>query len=342
MRSVDADLLADSNAVLIEIHARGRGQHDARTIVVREYHVALDRAVGEDDALGAQLPQTLARQVAARVCDMVGDAFGKADEVVVVVAESGGAGENLHIVHRLQAGNRFLRPLIAVETVDLDATVEAQRTAGFGLLVTENDLGTGMSRSKGSRKTGNAGTHHQHVAMRVAAGIVIRIRFLRGDAETGGTADDRLVDMLPCRLRPHEGLVVEAGREEGRHQVVDAADIEGQRREAVLRFDDHAVEDFLHRGTHVRLLAGAVARNVDQRVRLFGTGRENAARAVILERAADQMDVVGDQRRGDSITLQRRVALAVEGEARGSGRRQATLACNTVRAAHCASPSSAS
>ena len=60
---VDADIAADGDAVMVEIGARRRGQHDARPVVVGKHHVALDGAGGEDDALGAHLPQPLARQV---------------------------------------------------------------------------------------------------------------------------------------------------------------------------------------------------------------------------------------------------------------------------------------
>jgi hypothetical protein len=96
-----------------------------------------------------------------------------------------------------QGRRRLLRPGVAVETIDGDAAVEAQRTAGFRLLVAEDDLGTGLGGSQRCRKTGDTGADDQHVAMRIAAGIVIGIGFLRRDAETGGTADHRLVDMLP-------------------------------------------------------------------------------------------------------------------------------------------------
>lgn len=99
---------------------------------------------------------------------------------------------------------------------------------------------------------------------------MIRIGLRGRDAETGGAADERLVELVPGGLRPHEGLVVEARGEEGRQEIVEAADVEGERRPTVLRQHLHAVEDFLHGGADVRLPARGIARNVEQRIRLFG------------------------------------------------------------------------
>ena len=82
---------------MIEIGARGRGQHDARAVVVGKHHVALDRAGGEDHPLGADLPEPLARQLLVGLGEMVGDALGEADEILGVVAERGRAGQNRDI-----------------------------------------------------------------------------------------------------------------------------------------------------------------------------------------------------------------------------------------------------
>ncbi len=220
---------------------------------------------------------------------MVGDAFGEAHEIVVVVAEGRGPGQHADIRHGSQPGGRCLCPVIAILAVDGGAGVEMESAAHFGLLVAEDHLGTGLGRSKRRREAGDTAADDEDVAMGVAAGIVIRILLLRRNAKTGGAADEGLVDRMPEGLRPHEGLVVEAGGEEGREEVVDLADVEGQRRPTVLRFDLHAVEHFLHRGADVRLAAGGIARHVEQRVRLFRAGGQDAARTVILERPAGEM-----------------------------------------------------
>ena len=199
----------------------------------------------------------------------------------------------------------------------------AQRAAELGLLVADDDAHAGLGRRKRRRDAGRAAAEHQHVAMRVARRIVVRIGLVRRDAEAGRRADVRLVEALPGRLRPHEGLVVEAGRKQRRGDVVDRADVEGERRPAVLRLGGQPVIELLHRGADIRRLARRVALDRDQRVRLLGAGRQDAARPVILERAADEMHAIGEQRRGQRVARHAGIRLAVEGEARGCARRQA-------------------
>ena len=138
-----------------------------------------------------------------------------------------------------------------------------QRAARFRLLVAEDDARAGLRGRKGCRKARDAGTHDENVAMGEAVGIMVGVGLRRRDAEAGGRTDARLVDLLPSSLRPHEGLVVEARREERREEIVDAADVEGERRPAVLRDDLGAVEDLLHGGAYVRLLARRVALDAD-------------------------------------------------------------------------------
>ncbi len=61
-------------------------------------------------------------------------------------------------------------------------------------------------------------------------------------------------------------------------------------------------------------LAARAAAQFDQRVRLLGAGGEDAARPVVLERAADEADAVGDERRGERVARAAVHGDAVEGE----------------------------
>ena len=192
--------------------------------------------VARIDALGADLPQPLARQVVAGLGEMVGDALDQADEILRVVAEGRGARQHADIVHRRELGDaspapRPSRPAPSI----LAPALEAQRAAEFRLLVAEDDAHAGFGRGKRRGDAGRAAAEHQHLAMGEARRIVVGIGLVGRDAEAGRGADVRLVDALPGRLRPHEGLVVEAGREHRRGEVVDRADVEGERRPAVLR-----------------------------------------------------------------------------------------------------------
>src|SRR5690606_8331635 len=94
------------------------------------------------------------------------------------------------------------------------------------------------------------------------------------------------------------------------------------------------VIELLYRGAHIGGVAAMRAVDLDQRVRLFRPRRENAARPVILERAADEMDAVGQQGRGERVALQPLEALAVKGEIDLLGRYESSGARKTEFAAH--------
>src|SRR3954470_22998061 len=111
----------------------------------------------------------------------------------------------------------------------------------------------------------------------------------------------------------HEGLVVEAGDEDLRQDVVDRTHVGLDIGPGVLAVCRQTFVDLDLGGAQVRL--GAVAAlKLDQRVWLFRTGGENAARTVILEAAGDQMDAVGEQGRGEGIAGIALERTAVEGE----------------------------
>src|SRR4029077_2709203 len=129
-----------------------------------------------------------------------------------------------------------------------------------------------------------AGADDENVAVRECFLVFVGIAARRCAPETGGAADRRLVDLPPETRRPHEGLVVEPGREEGRKPAGDRHHVEGERWPAVLARRDEAVEQLDDRRARVRLATGAVAQ-FDERVGLLRPGGENAARPVILKRA---------------------------------------------------------
>ena len=337
---VDADIPADGDAVMVEVGACGRGQHHARPVVVGEHHVAFDRAGGQHDAPGAHLPQPLARHIGAGALQMIADALVEPDEVLRIVAERRGPRQDRDIVHGLQLRHRALRPGPTVLAIDHSARFEAQRAAEFGLLVGDDDAHAGFGSSQRRGQAACTAAKHQHFAMGVTGRIMIRVGPVGRHAEAGGGTDLGLVQRLPRSLRPHEGLVVETGGEERRGEVVDRADVEGQRRPAVLRTRFQPLIQLLHGGAHVRRLAGRVPLDLDERVGLLGAGRQNAARPVILERAADQVDAVGQQRRGQRIALQADIGLVVEGEARRLRLVDAAGIGNTERRGHFAAPGS--
>ena len=62
-------------------------EHRAWKIIVGVRNAPLDCACGEHDGFGANHPQPLARKMRRRIRQMIGDAFDRSDEIVVVIAE---------------------------------------------------------------------------------------------------------------------------------------------------------------------------------------------------------------------------------------------------------------
>ena len=77
------------HAVAVEVSPCRVGQHDARPVVLREHQRPFDSARGEHHFLCSHLPQPFARQLRVRIGEMVGDALGKPEKIVGVVAEGG-------------------------------------------------------------------------------------------------------------------------------------------------------------------------------------------------------------------------------------------------------------
>ncbi len=126
--------------------------------------------------------------------------------------------------------------------------------------------------------------------MRPALFIAVGVRRVARAAKAGRACGSGARRPSPRRaLRPHEGLVVEAGAEEGREQAVERADVEAERRPAVL-----AVGHRARRGAPrmVARVLGSCARRcptVDQRIGLGGARGEHAARPMIFEAAAHRV-----------------------------------------------------
>ena len=143
--------------------------------------------------------------------------------------------------------------------------------------------------------------------------VAVRIGPARRAAKPGGAADERLEEH-PAAGAALEGLVVEPGRDERRDEVGDGADIRLQRRPAILRPRLQAVEDLLLGDACVRVGAGGVGADLHERRGILCTRREDAARAMILERARHHVLAVRKQRGGQRIARMAGERAAGEGE----------------------------
>ncbi len=157
--------------------------------------------------------------------------------IVREVSERSRSRQQRHFGHSRKLSDGLPDPIARTRAVDghaISGWFGQQAAAQFGLLVTENDacarLAGGQCRGEPSGTCAN----NQHVAVREAVGITIRIRLRRGDAQARSGTDPRLVERVPRALRPHECLVVEARGNERRDQIVDGADVEVEARPAIL------------------------------------------------------------------------------------------------------------
>ena len=295
------DAVCRRRGVALDIAAHRRGHHHAGRVVAGKDDRPLDGAGCDDAALGDDPPQPLPHLVLGRGGDVVVDALERAIGAAVIDAEQRGAAHDADIGQRRQLGQRAGNPLGCRHAVDRAAVAE-QPAAERKVLFAQDDARAGAAGRQRCRQPGRSAAGDQHVAIGPGLVVVVGIGFAGRASEAGGPADGRLVDRLPEFRRPHEGLVVEAGDEDRREQLVDRHEVVAQRRPAVLAGRFEAVIELGRGRLGVRLAARAAAQ-FDQRVGFFRAGGEQPARPVIFERAADQLDAIGDQRRGERVAL---------------------------------------
>ncbi len=237
--------------------------------------------------------------------------------IVVVIAERRGAIEKRHVRPRRQRRQRVRDEGGSALAVDGGGEVRQQAAAHLRLLVGEDHALARIRRRQRRREARWAGADHQHVAMGVAVDVAVRVRRLRRHAEAGGGADGRLIELVPEGARPHEGLVVEARRQHRGDQIVHLPDVVLQRRPVVLRGHLQPRHRLHHRGAVVGIGPAGAAIHAEQRVGLVRTMGQHPARAVIFERAAHQLDAVGEQRGGEGVALIALDRASVEGEGNG-------------------------
>ncbi len=159
---------------------------------------------------------------------------------------------------------------------------------------------------------------------------MVGIGRLGGAAEPRGAADHRLVELLPEGSGPHESLVVEAGGEDRPEQLIHGENVELERGPAILARGVEPVVKLDGGGAGVGLAPRARAK-LDQSIRLFRACGEDAARAVVFERAADETNAVGKQRRGERVAGMAAELSAVEIKAQGPRPVDQAAVCEPVR-----------
>ena len=301
----------------VEIDAGSTRQHHARAVVAAEDERALDGAGREHDLASAHAPEALPGQALGRGGQVIGHPLQQAQIVVVVIAEGRGAAEHRHVGQGAQLGLDLCDPALAVRDLSRHPALAEQPAAELGLRLGQDHPGSRTSGRECCHEAGGPGADHQHVAVGVPMQVVVGIRMGGCRAEAGGAADAGLVEPVPSARRAEEGLVVEAGGNERRECVGRRTHIRPQAGPAILA---PGLEPFVELDLgrpRVRIAAPARPHELDQRVRLLGTGGHDPPRPVVLEAPPDQMDAVGEQRRGEGIAGCTLIGTAVEAERQG-------------------------
>src|SRR3546814_3275549 len=90
------------------------GEHDARPVVVREDERAFDRARRDDDLLRPHLPKPFAWLAGGRHGEVIGQLLGKADPVMWIIAERGGARQKRDVRQRSEEHTSELQSLMRI------------------------------------------------------------------------------------------------------------------------------------------------------------------------------------------------------------------------------------
>ncbi len=117
-------------------------------------------------------------------------------------------------------------------------------------------------------------------------------------------------------VRPHEGLVVEPGRQDRRNQAVDRAKIETDRRPAIDAAGSQAVIKQDARCQRIGHRAPARFK-LHERIGFGEPAADDPARAVIFETAPDQPHAIGQQSCSKRIARVPRIVTPVERETHG-------------------------
>ncbi|MCY1212595.1 hypothetical protein D9M72_243330 [compost metagenome] len=315
----------------MDVGRHRRRDHHAGQVIVAEHQRTLVRAGGQNHPSCADLPQQLARALALRCRQVVGETLCHGHEIVVLISEGGAARKDRHVRQLAQFGRDLLGPLQRGLAIELGATGK-QAAAKLALIVDQDHARTGYCRRMRCPEARRAAANHQHVAVRVALVVAIGVAHVGRLAKTGRVADLLFV-LRPHLARPHEGLVVEAGGHEARKLLVDRHAIAFEIGLRIHAGRDEPVIELDFRRARVRHRIRA-AFELHHGIRLSDVRRHDATRAVILEAARDKAHAVGEQRRRERVALEPLIRASVEREGQRNRAIDAATGAETVFLAH--------
>ena len=244
---------------------------------------------------------------------MVAEALQPDEIVVVVVPGDRRSRQHLDVLETGQRMRRARNPFASRLAVDL-CLADQQAPAELALHVRQDHAAPRAARLHRRVQPRGTRADDQEIAVGMAGLVALGVGVFGGAAQAAHAANELFVDAVPPRARPHERLVVEAGRKELGEQSRKGADVDAKARPAVLAFRDEPFEELGLGRPHVRFPPGAFAQR-DQGVRLLDARAQDSSRAVVLEAPGDQMHPVREQGRRERIARVSGVAHPVEPKA---------------------------
>ncbi len=301
--------LARRHPPAIEIGAHGPGSHDARTVIVAEGNMTLQRACRQDRPAGNNAPEGFLDAAFRHITQMMRDALKRAECAAVIGTRDGRPRHQAHIVHGAQTFHHGGGPGLSRFAIHGQG-LGIQPPAHKAVLIGEDDISPGQGRRMGCHQSGRPRANHQQIAKGKGLLGSIPRGFTAERAQARSTPDHRLIELFPKAARPHERLVVKPRPQERGRKIVHRHHVKGQRRPRILRTRLKPLKDFLNRRTHVRVCVCATT-DSDEGVGLLRPGRQEPARAVVLERSSHEAHVMGQQGRRKCVPLKPAIGRAV-------------------------------
>ena len=278
----------------------------------------------------------LPRRALRRNGHVVSHTLDSGEHVVVEIAVDARARHQGDVVEGRELGDRGLGPIPGTHAFDGLALVR-QHAAELRHLLSQNDAGTAHRRGPRCHQTCRAAADDQHIAVGMQALVAVRVGLEAAGAQPRRAPDEVLVDHPGLAGGPHEGLVVEAGRQEVAEQAVDRQHVEAERGPTVLARRLQPIVE-LHHGRFGVGLDPRTAAHGDQRARLLRAGGEHTAGSVILEAAAEEGLFVGQQGRSQGVAGKATEIAAIKAEADTAAAVDLAAAGGQTVAAHHSAP----
>ncbi len=186
--------IPDRYAEIHQVVAHGAGQHHTGNIVSGKAEGAFDGPGGGDHVTCPDAPQTVARACLGRC--VIGQLFIAQDIAVVIDPCPHGARAQLDIFHLRKFFKNFLHELIHSLAID-SATIDRRAPAKVvGLFQQQHTRAAAACGPRGLQPRDPA-ADDQNVTVGVEMLVCILVPRLGCLAQTGGMADDRLINMFP-------------------------------------------------------------------------------------------------------------------------------------------------